>query len=237
MDVTERKEAVGRRLRRVLVRFRRWREMDSNFRSPVSGETLGLEARTERGRRLRRGRPDPAAGANASDDAVPTQARDSSGVETEPIGKHLGGVLAEQWRRLDGCWTPSKRTSELRYVCAAGAATPARAYTVEKQGTSPTSPHGRRLRSCGLRRLRFAQDGRQYGHLWFTNVASVGRRAIESLLELLWLLGNAKRRHSRCLEHLWNEFQRRSLRVSAIRWRVGTGRFPPSPTFGARFDY
>jgi hypothetical protein len=25
-----------------------------------------------------------------------------SGVETEPIGKHFGGVLTEQWRRLDG---------------------------------------------------------------------------------------------------------------------------------------
>jgi len=32
----------------------------------------------------------------------PKQAHDSSGVEIEPLGKHFGGVLAEQWRRLNG---------------------------------------------------------------------------------------------------------------------------------------
>jgi hypothetical protein len=76
--------------------------MDSNFRSPVSGEILGVGPATEREPRLRRGRTDPQPAANASDDAVPTQARDSSGVETEPLGKHFGGVLAEKWRRLNG---------------------------------------------------------------------------------------------------------------------------------------
>jgi hypothetical protein len=45
--------------------------------------------------------------ASASHDAVLTQPRDRSVVETEPVGKHFGGVLAEQlnfwtsgvWRR------------------------------------------------------------------------------------------------------------------------------------------
>ena len=41
-------------------------------------------------------------GRRASDDAVLTQASDRNGVETEPVGKHFVGVLAEQWRRLDG---------------------------------------------------------------------------------------------------------------------------------------
>jgi hypothetical protein len=39
--------------------------------------------------------------ASASDDAVLMQARDRGGVETEPVGKHFFGVLAEQWRRFD----------------------------------------------------------------------------------------------------------------------------------------
>jgi len=67
----------GSRLRQTAC----WREMDSNYRSPISGETLG-SARSAghvcgAAARIRR----PAA--SASDDAVLTQARDSSGVEVE----------------------------------------------------------------------------------------------------------------------------------------------------------
>ena len=60
-------------------RTRCWREMDSNFRSPVSGEILGVGPATEREPRLRRGRTDPAAGRQrlrrCRPDASPRQQR------------------------------------------------------------------------------------------------------------------------------------------------------------------